>query len=291
MLDRVIIKNISSLFSIRIAGYVIPLLTLPYLVRVLDPQGYGTFIYCVAICQYFIIAVNYGFDLSATKLIAEEKNDINIVSSLFWNVFSIRLTIALVGFIILYLVSFISDEINNLFSILSYCYISAIAAAFFPQWLFQGKEQLGVISIVRVVSQIVTIPFIFKKPCYAVNHSPRIQDELQQKLFIFKRIKNLETGKLLTAKEILKSDFAHSYSDLSVKYNVQTINNNEEDIKCLTSEIDRQIKGEEISDKEDLKINDKFWKIYEQFSNKKIIGPLKPKISPSFLRNNLDLLN
>ena len=161
MLDRVIIKNISSLFSIRIAGYVIPLLTLPYLVRVLDPQGYGTFIYCVAISQYFIIAVNYGFDLSATKLIAEEKNDINKVSSLFWNVFSIRLTIALIGFLILFLVSFISEEINDLFSILSYCYISAIAAAFFPQWLFQGKEQLGVISIVRIVSQLMTIPFIF----------------------------------------------------------------------------------------------------------------------------------
>ena len=143
-------------------------------------------------------------------------------------------------------------------------------------------------------SGIHLVPFVFNRPVYGINYTLSLLwqvHKLYLQLFIFKRINNLETGKLLTAKEILKSDFAHSYSDLSVKYNMQTINNNEEDIKCLTSEIDRQIKGEEIFDKEDLKINDEFWKIYEKFSDKKIIGPLKPKISPSFLRNNLDLLN
>ena len=143
-------------------------------------------------------------------------------------------------------------------------------------------------------SGVHVVPFVFNRAVYGINYTFSLLwqvHKLYLKLFIFKRIKNLETGKLLSAKEILKSAFAHSYSDLSVKYNVQTINNNEEDIKCLTSEIHKQIKGEEIFDKEDLKISDEFWKIYEKFSNKKITGPLKPKISPSFLRNNLDLLN
>jgi len=67
MLVSVIIKNISSLFSLKIAGYIIPLITLPYLVRVLEPVGYGMFAFCLAIIQYFSIAVNYDFDLSATK--------------------------------------------------------------------------------------------------------------------------------------------------------------------------------------------------------------------------------
>lgn len=62
MLDKIILRNISSLFSIKIAGYIIPLITLPYLVRVLNPEGYGYFSLSLAIIQYFIIFVNYGFE-------------------------------------------------------------------------------------------------------------------------------------------------------------------------------------------------------------------------------------
>lgn len=74
MFDHVIIKNILSLFSIKVASYIIPLVTLPYLVRVLEPQGYGLLGFSAAIMQYFAIATSYGFDLSATNKIAKENS-------------------------------------------------------------------------------------------------------------------------------------------------------------------------------------------------------------------------
>ena len=75
-------------------------------------------------------------------------------------------------------------------------------------------------------SGIHLVPFVFNRPVYGINYTLSLLwqvHKLYLQLFIFKRIKNLETGKLLTAKEILKSDFAHSYSDLSVKYNMQIL--------------------------------------------------------------------
>jgi PST family polysaccharide transporter len=161
MLDRTIIKNISSLFSIRVAGYIIPLITLPYLVRVLEPIGFGKLGFCMAIIQYFIIAVNYGFDLSATQKIAQVNGDKLRLSLIFWNVIAIRVLIAFTGLMLLFLLSIVFDSISLLLPILLSAYVAVFAAALFPQWLFQGKEQLGTISIIRLVLQVFQLPFLF----------------------------------------------------------------------------------------------------------------------------------
>lgn len=161
MFDRVILKNISSLFSLRIAGYIIPLITLPYLVRILEPEGFGTFAFCTAIIQYFIILVNYGFDLSATKKISESKDNKHRISAIYWNVMYSRLILAVSGFFVLCLVGYLFSETGGMFIVLLVLYISVIGEACFAQWLFQGKEQLGAVSILRVLSQLSTIPFIF----------------------------------------------------------------------------------------------------------------------------------
>lgn len=161
MLDRVIIKNISSLFSLKVAGYIIPLITLPYLVRVLEPVGYGTLAFCLAIIQYFSIIVNYGFDLSATKRVSENNNDKVKISIIYWNILATRLLVAILGFCVLCLLPFVFESLDEIFLILLVAYLIVISDAVFQQWLFQGKEQLGTISIIRIISQLITIPLLF----------------------------------------------------------------------------------------------------------------------------------
>lgn len=161
MLDRVIVKNISSLFSLKVAGYIIPLITLPYLVRVLEPVGYGTLAFCLAIIQYFSIIVNYGFDLSATKRVSESNNDKVKISIIYWNILATRLLVAIVGFFVLCLLPFVFESLDEIFPILLVAYLIVISDAVFQQWLFQGKEHLGTISIIRIISQLITIPLLF----------------------------------------------------------------------------------------------------------------------------------
>jgi PST family polysaccharide transporter len=137
MLDRTIIKNITSLFSIRVAGYIVPLITLPYLVRVLEPEGYGTLGFSLAIVQYFIIAVNFGFDLSATQKIAQSENDRAKISVIYWNIISVRLIIAILGLFVVFILSSLSSSVEIILPILLCAYFSVFGAALFPQWLFQ----------------------------------------------------------------------------------------------------------------------------------------------------------
>lgn len=160
MFDKILIKNIGSLFGIKLAGYVIPLITLPYLVRTLGIESYGYLGFSIAIVQYFVLFVNYGFDLSATSHIAKNGNDKRAVSFIFWNVILLRILFSFFGLMVLLVLHHFIDEFRGIGNILLACYLTVFGTAIFPQWLFQGKEQLGLISIIRVVLQIISVPLL-----------------------------------------------------------------------------------------------------------------------------------
>ncbi|MCG3813616.1 flippase [Photobacterium damselae] len=160
-LDKVIRNNIASLFSIRIASYVIPLITMPYLVKTLNPKGYGELMFGIAILQYLILIVNYGFDLSATKKVAQNNKDKEYISKIFFSILVIRMFFFLILIAILTIFISCVKELEDIKSVLQFGYLSVLGVALFPQWIFQGKEQLGVISIARVIVQVLSIPLFF----------------------------------------------------------------------------------------------------------------------------------
>ena len=139
------------------------------------------------------------------------------------------------------------------------------------------------------------IAFNFMRPAYGINFSSTLICSGRSHLpwlFIFKRINNLENGKLFTFREILNSNFSSSYeSNLFKKYNALPLENSSDEIKSLAVEIIKERKGERIEDKEDINIQKKFWKIFYEYVDRKNMGAIQPKVSPTFLRNNLDLLN
>ena len=73
--DRRLAKNILWLYALQGVNYLVPILLLPYLVRVLGVGQYGLVAFSQAIAQYFIIATDYGFNFSATKQIALHRDD------------------------------------------------------------------------------------------------------------------------------------------------------------------------------------------------------------------------
>ncbi|EEY9447163.1 flippase, partial [Escherichia coli] len=52
------------MFSIQGVNYIIPLVTIPYLVRVLGLEVYGKYSIILSVLQYLVIITDYGFNLS-----------------------------------------------------------------------------------------------------------------------------------------------------------------------------------------------------------------------------------
>lgn len=160
-MDKVLIRNIASLLGIQGMNYIIPLITLPYLVRTLGPVGYGSLGFSLAIIQYFCLLTDYGFNLSVTRQISVIRDDKCRVSELFWNILSCKLLLAFVSLVILFMVTMISNKLLDMLPILLAAYGLVLGNVLFPTWLFQGKESMGWIAMANIIARLSAVPLIF----------------------------------------------------------------------------------------------------------------------------------
>lgn len=160
-MDKTLFKNISSLFGIQGMNYVIPLITLPYLVRVLDPKGYGSLGFALAIVQYCCMLTDYGFNLSATQQIAVHRDDKWKVSKLFWSVLACKAGMAFFSLLVVSMAIYWVPKLNDVSIIIYSGLLMVLGSVLFPTWLFQGKEKMGWIAISNITARLLAIPLIF----------------------------------------------------------------------------------------------------------------------------------
>lgn len=150
------------------------------------------------------------------------------------------------------------------------------------------------------------IPIISKKPTYIINLQPtQIYTRsygIIKNLFIFKKIMSKSTGKLLTLTEMLNSKIAFSSDAYEFqKQDMELVPNSPEEVLNFAIECLKEYRGEKFS-KEDIELQDEFDKIYKTAFRKsslvklsegnknRVIGNLKIKVSPSFIKSNIDLI-
>ncbi|HCX5720336.1 TPA: O132 family O-antigen flippase, partial [Escherichia coli] len=153
--------NAVYLFVVQGVTYLVPLITLPYLVRVLGAQSYGVLSFSLAIIQYFILLTDYGFNLSATQKISVICGDINKISNVFWSVTCCKILLMIISAILVYTVTKVFDVMNGHELVIFSCFGLVLGNILFPVWFFQGKEQMGLSSISNIISKLLAIPLIF----------------------------------------------------------------------------------------------------------------------------------
>src|ERR1700745_1474196 len=75
LLRHTLVQNALSLYSVQIAGYVLPLATIPYLARILGATGWGLLAFTQAFGSYWTVLGEYGFSLSATRELAYHRDN------------------------------------------------------------------------------------------------------------------------------------------------------------------------------------------------------------------------
>ncbi len=156
-----LLKNYSSLSLVQLSNYILPLITLPYLARVLGTTNFGLVLMAQATMIYLTLLTDYGFNLSATKEIAKNQNNPTIISQIFTTVMSIKVTLLLISsFILVGLVQWI--PVFNDHKILFYTsFLIVVGNTFLPTFLFQGIEKMSFIALFNFIAKLGFTGLIF----------------------------------------------------------------------------------------------------------------------------------
>mgnify|MGYP001172760283 CR=1 FL=1 len=158
---KTLISNTVLLYVLQISSIVLPLISFPYLTRVLGPEKFGIYVFANAAMIYFQMLVDYGFTLSSTKDCSIHRDNKQVLSVIMSSVIQAKLTLSGVGFLILLMISkFLNTFADNMvFLLLSY--IPVFLSAFIPDFLFRGLEKMNVITYRTLIMKIIYTILIF----------------------------------------------------------------------------------------------------------------------------------
>lgn len=159
-------ENLLSLTSLQAVNYIIPIITLPYLVRVLGPEKYGLLAFAQAFCYYFILITDYGFNLSATRDISINRDDILKVSKIFISVFTVKSLLLLFSSFFFLMMVLSIKKFSNEKLVYIYTFLMVIGNFFSPVWLYQGLQKMKYITVINIV-----IKTLFIIPIFVFIHS------------------------------------------------------------------------------------------------------------------------
>lgn len=164
-LNTTLNKNILYLAVVQGSSYILPLITFPYLVRVLGPELFGVLGFCQASMQYLVLLTDYGFNWTATQQVAKNKNDIVKLTRIFWSVFFAKVFLASLAFIFLAACCFLIEKYKELWVVLLSFSPLVLGNVIYPVWFFQGMEKMKWITICTITARCLVIPltFIFVK--------------------------------------------------------------------------------------------------------------------------------
>ena len=158
-----IVKNTAMLYLMNIAKLIFPLLTQSYLARVLEPEG-GFAVYTYvrgSVMTYVQLIIDFGFLLSATRAIAQVREDHAEVGRIVGHVMLGKGFLSLAALAILAVVSPFIPLLrqNPVYTLLSF--VQAATTIFLVDFLFHGLEQMHVITIRYFITRVITVGLTF----------------------------------------------------------------------------------------------------------------------------------
>ena len=153
--------NIAALSALQAANYLIPLITLPYLTRVLGVEAFGKYALVLAVMAYFVLLTDYGFSWSATRQIAAHRDEQAFVSGVFSATWYAKCLLALISGLILIGAVRLVPVLQQDAGLYLAGFSLVVGNLLMPMWLLQGLERMREVAIIQVFGRIVALLPLF----------------------------------------------------------------------------------------------------------------------------------
>lgn len=155
------IKNIVSLSVLQGLNFLIPLFVFPYLFNILGAEYFGLVSFATAFIFYFQLFLDFGYNLSASRNIALNRDNPRRVAEIYSTAIYSKLMLMLLGGIVLGVSVYTIPKLSLYGELYFYYYMMTIGQTFFSVWLFQGLEKMENITYLNIISKGLSVALIF----------------------------------------------------------------------------------------------------------------------------------
>lgn len=153
--------NVASLFSVQMTNMLLPLLTVPYVVRIIGPERLGLLNFSQAYIAYFTLLINYGFEMAAVRAIAADRTNRLLVDRVFSEVMTGKTLLWLVSTGAFAVLTWFVPDFRAHFWLHVCTYLGCLGVVLFPIWLYQAMEDLGRVAIFNLVVKVAFAGSVF----------------------------------------------------------------------------------------------------------------------------------
>ena len=158
--NRVLLTNPFYLYFSNFSDSILLILLLPFVARIFGPINIGEIGISQSIGLIFLIILDYGFAVSATKSIASSNNLVED-KFLIGQIFSFKLYLLPVIIFFAYLISFLHPVFIKKPYLIALSTIDIIFQSFSPSWYFKGKQRFKNLVISKIVFRLLAFCMIF----------------------------------------------------------------------------------------------------------------------------------
>ena len=159
--NKKVIENYFFMTILQVLNSFFYLLIYPYLIRALGGEQYGVFVFATSVAAYFTFLVNFGFDLPATKIIAQNVESKMVLSDTVSAVFTAKTYLFVLSSVVFAFLLYFIPFFRSNWMVFSLCFVVIFSNVLFPHWFFQGVQKMKVVTAIQLTFKLVSLPFIF----------------------------------------------------------------------------------------------------------------------------------
>ena len=146
---------------LTLSNIVFPLITFPYISRVLSPEGVGITNFFFAIGNYSVLIATLGMGTYGIRQISKSRNDKEELSKTMQELIIINLVMSLFVLSILIILTFFIEKFNNELGLVIITCLTVLSSVFSLGWLYSGLEQYDYITKRSLFFKIISLILIF----------------------------------------------------------------------------------------------------------------------------------
>lgn len=158
---KVLLENFLSLSALQVVGMLLPLITLPYVLRVIGFNKYGAIVFAASLITYFKALTDFSFKYTATRDVAIFKDSPKKLNLIYSKVLTIKLLFLALSFFIIAIVVYSYQPFYENRLIYWLTAPMLLGQVLFPEWFFQGIEKMKYITFLNLGIKVFFTACIF----------------------------------------------------------------------------------------------------------------------------------